>query len=478
MKLSQKESLSASPEVRKSLMHENLIEALTELRTFLGERVTDVEIIREHHSHGESHHEALLPDLVCFPKTTEEVSQIVVVSKRFGIPIIPFGAGSSLEGHVAALHGGITVCMREMNKILALNVDDLDACVEAGVTCQKLNHALRTTGLTFFVDPGAECTIGGMAATGASGTTAVRYGTMRENVLGLKVVLPDGQIIHTGTRARKSSAGYDLTRLFVGSEGTLGVITEISLKLHAIPEAISAATCAFPILQGAVETVMSTMQLGIPVARMELLDDKQVEAINRFSGTKYPACTALFFEFHGDDERQVSQIAARVELIATEHGGQDFQWATRLEEREKLWKARHDAYYAAVALRPGCKAMITDVCVPISRLGDCILETKREHVSTPFPVTLVGHVGDGNFHMIYLLDPGSPTELAEAKRLVNLMVHRAINMGGTCTGEHGVGLGKMEYLKAEHGSALTVMSTIKRAIDPDNRMNPGKTIPW
>jgi D-lactate dehydrogenase (cytochrome) len=339
-----------------------------------------------------------------------------------------------------------------------------------------LQKALRNTGLTFPVDPGADATIGGMTATRASGTTAVRYGTMRENVLGLTVVMADGSIIRTGTRARKSSAGYDLTRLYVGSEGTLGVITEVTLRLHPLPEAVSAAVCAFDSIQGAVETVIATIQLGVPVARIELLDDAQIDAVNRYSKTAYPVASTLFFEFHGDSDRHVADQAASVQAIATERGGRGFQWATRLEDRERLWQARHDALYAALALRPGSRGWTTDVCVPISRLAECVIETKQDNVGASFPICLVGHAGDGNFHLFYVLDPASPAELEEAGRLNDRMVRRALAMGGTCTGEHGVGTGKMKYLEAEHGPALEVMRTIKRALDPDNRMNPGKMI--
>jgi D-lactate dehydrogenase (cytochrome) len=453
-----------------------LREGIRELKSLLGTRTSDAEIVREHHGHGEAYHPPAIPDVVCFPTTTAEVSEIMKISAMYGIPVIPFGAGTSLEGQVNAIHGGITIDMRKMDKILKVNADDMDVTVEAGVTRLQLNKALQGTGLTFFIDPGADCSIGGMAATRASGTTAVRYGTMRENVMGLKVVMADGSIIRTGTRARKSSAGYDLTRLLVGSEGTLGVITEVTLRLHPIPEAVSAARCAFRTLEGAVETVISTIQLGISVARVELLDEKQIEAINRYSKTDYPLLPTLFFEFHGDSDRHVSEQAATVQSLAEERGGLGFQWASRLEDREKLWTARHDSYYAAIALRPGCRAMITDVCVPISRLAECILKTKEDHEGASFPVALVGHVGDGNFHMVYLIDPANERELAEARGLSDKIVDRAFSMGGTCTGEHGVGQGKIEYLKKEHGPALEIMAAIKKALDPENRMNPGKIL--
>ena len=450
--------------------------AQVELSRLLGPRANDTAAVRDHHSRGESYHTPAAPDIVCFPHTTDEVAAIVRIAAQFGLPIVPFGAGTSLEGHVHAIHGGISIDMREMNKIIRVSVADLDATVEAGVSRLQLQKALNNTGLMFPVDPGADATLGGMTATRASGTTAVRYGTMRENVLGLTVVLADGQIIKTGTRARKSSAGYDLTRLFVGSEGTLGVVTEITLRLHPIPEAVSAAVCQFETIEGAVETVIATIQLGVPIARIELLDETQLDAVNRYSKTSYPLAPTLFFEFHSDSAAHVAEQAASVQAIAADHGGRGFEWATRLEDRERLWQARHHAMYAAVALRPGARAWTTDVCVPISRLAECVIDTRRDNVAASFPVCLVGHVGDGNFHLIYVLDPNRPDEIEEAGRLNERMVLRALAMGGTCTGEHGVGVGKLKYLEIEHGPALAVMRTIKRALDPDNRMNPGKMI--
>ena len=450
--------------------------AIAALKQLLGARANDTAAVREHHSHGESYHTPAAPDIVCFPRTTDDVSTIVTIAAAHHLPIIPFGAGTSLEGHVNAIHGGVTIDLREMNTIVRMSVDDLDVTVEAGVTRLQLNKALNNTGLTFPVDPGADATIGGMTATRASGTTAVRYGTMRENVLGLTVVLADGTVIRTGTRARKSSAGYDLTRLFVGSEGTLGVITEVMLRLHPLPEAVSAAVCSFASIQGAVETVIATIQLGVPVARIELLDEVQLDAVNRYSKTSYPVAPTLFFEFHSDSARHVADQAEAVQALAAERGGQGFQWATHLEDRERLWQARHDALYAALALRPGSRGWTTDVCVPISRLAECVVETKKENAGAPFPICLVGHAGDGNFHLIYVLDPANPAELEQARRLNERMVLRALAMGGTCSGEHGVGLGKMKFLEKEHGPALEVMRTIKRALDPDNRMNPGKML--
>src|SRR6188508_1668106 len=450
--------------------------AFEQLHSLLGDRVTDAVAVREHHSHGESYHAPAAPDLVCFPASTDEVVEIVRISRESGLPLIPFGAGTSLEGHVHAIRGGISVDFRNMNRILRVSAEDLDATVEAGVTRLQLAKALRNTGLMFPIDPGADATIGGMAATRASGTTAVRYGTMRENVLALKVVLADGTVTNTGTRARKSSAGYDLTRLFVGSEGTLGVITEVTLRLHPVPEAVSAAVCSFESIRGAVDTVIATIQLGIPVARIELLDEVQLDAVNRYSKTAYPVAPTLFFEFHGDSDRAVSEQAEAVQALASERGGQAFEWATRLEDRERLWQARHNVHFASLALRPGCRSWATDVCVPISRLTECVVETKADHANVPFPVCLVGHAGDGNFHVIYLLDPANEEELAQARRLNDRMVARALAMGGTCTGEHGVGYGKMKFLEAEHGESLEVMRAIKRALDPDNRMNPGKIV--
>jgi D-lactate dehydrogenase (cytochrome) len=345
------------------------------------------------------------------------------------------------------------------------------------VTRRQLDRALRETGLMFSVDPGADCTIGGMAATRASGTTAVRYGTMRENVLGLRVVLATGEAIATGTRARKSATGYDLTRLFVGSEGTLGVITEVTVRLHPRPEAVSAAVCPFDTIDGAVATVIATIQLGVPVARIELLDDTQMDAVNRYARTDYPVAPTLFFELHGDSDRAVAEQSEAVQALAAERGGRGFRWAVRPEERERLWHARHEALYAALALRPGSRAWTTDVCVPISRLAECIADTRRDTAGASFPVALVGHAGDGNFHLVMVLDPEDASELEAARRINDRLVRRALAMDGTCSGEHGVGFGKLKYLAQEHGPALDVMRAIKRALDPDDRMNPGKLVP-
>jgi D-lactate dehydrogenase (cytochrome) len=399
----------------------------------------------------------------------------VLICAEHGMPIIPFGVGTSLEGQVAALHGGICIDVSKMNQVLRVSAEDMDVTVQAGVTRKQLNEHLRDSGLFFPIDPGADASLGGMTATRASGTNAVRYGTMRENVLALTVVLADGRIIRTARRSRKSSAGYDLTRLFVGSEGTLGIITEVTVRLHGIPEAISSAVCSFPTIEDAVHTVIETIQTGVPVARMELLDEVQVGACNAYSKLDLPVQPTLFFEFHGT-EASVAEQAERVGAIAEGWNGGGFKWATKPEDRSKLWEARHKAYYAAISLKPGCKGWPTDVCVPISRLAECISETKKDLASSSMIAPLVGHVGDGNFHLVYLVDPDKPEEIAEATRLNDRMVLRALAMDGTCTGEHGVGYGKMDYLVAEHGEAIAVMRQIKQALDPRNLMNPGKML--
>jgi D-lactate dehydrogenase (cytochrome) len=450
--------------------------AISHLKTVLGAVITENATVRENHSHGESYHVPGVPDAVCFPRTTEDVVEIMKASQAFNVPVVPFGAGSSLEGHVHAVKGGISIDFTQMNRILRVSQEDMDVTVEAGVTRLQLGKALRNTGLMFPVDPGADATIGGMTATRASGTTAVRYGTMRENVLALKVVLADGTVISTGTRARKSSAGYDLTRLLVGSEGTLGVITEVTLRLHPVPEAVSAAVCAFDTMGNAVAVVIETIQLGLRVARIELLNAQQLDAINKYSKTSYPLAPTLFFEFHGDHERHVAEQAEAVQALATEHGGHGFEWATKLEDRDRLWHARHNALYAALALRPGSRCWTTDVCVPISRLADIITISEDDHKDAPFPVCMVAHAGDGNFHLLYVLDPNSASELEVARRLNDRLVERALAMDGTCTGEHGIGSGKMASLAKECGPGVDVMRAIKRALDPDNRLNPGKIV--
>jgi D-lactate dehydrogenase (cytochrome) len=442
-----------------------------------GARAVTSAAIREQHSHGEGLADAGMPDIVVFPQTNDEVASIVRVCNAARIPVVAFGVGTSLEGHVAALYGGVCIDLSQMSRVLEVNEADLDCRVQAGVTREQLNAELKGTGLFFPIDPGANATLGGMAATRASGTNAVRYGTMRENVLGLTVVTADGRIIRTGSRARKSSAGYDLTRLFVGSEGTLGIITEVQLRLYGLPEAMSAAVCQFADLKGAVDSVIVAMQLGIPVARIELLDDVQMDACIRFSAlTGFEAKPTLFFEFHGT-EAGVREQAEAIEAIAAEHGGSRFQWAIAQEERSRLWKARHNAYYAALALAPGRQAFATDACVPISRLTECVLETQADVVATGLIAPIVGHVGDGNFHLVVLFDPSRPEERARAEALAARVSLRAIRMGGTCTGEHGIGVHKLDALVAEHGEAVSLMQAIKRALDPNDILNPGKTVP-
>jgi D-lactate dehydrogenase (cytochrome) len=450
--------------------------AISQLKAILGERLSTNSALCENHGRDLTWHEPHAPDAVAFPESTEEVAAIVQICAASETSIVPYGAGTSLEGHVMAIKGGICIDLSRMDQILKVNTEDLDAVVQPGVTRKTLNEYLRDTGLFFPIDPGADASIGGMAATRASGTNAVRYGTMRENVLALTVVLPNGQVVQTGGRARKSSAGYDLTRVFVGSEGTLGVITEISVRLYGLPEAMSSAICAFETIEGAVDTVIATIQSCIPIARIELLDDVQVDAINRYSKLSCPVKPTLLLEFHGTTAA-VKEQAEMVEALAKDNGGQHFQWTSDEGERKRLWQARHDAYFAALALRPGAQGWITDVCVPISRLADCIRETKADLASTNLKAPLVGHVGDGNFHLIFLIDRNRPEEIAEAERLNDRLVKRAIAMGGSSTGEHGIGIGKMGYLEAEHGrEGVELMRVLKRAIDPHNIMNPGKIV--
>lgn len=451
--------------------------AIEALRQRFGDRLSVNPGVREQHGRGEAFRPCLPPDAVLFVESTAELALAVEICAAHRLPVVPFGVGTSLEGHVAAPSGGLSIDLSRMNRILETNGEDQDVLVEAGVTRKQLNAHLRDLGLFFPIDPGADATIGGMAATRASGTNAVRYGTMREAVLGLTVVLPDGRTIRTGGRARKSAAGYDLTRLFVGSEGTLGVITEVRLRLHPLPEAISAAVCAFPTVEAAVRTVIQTIQAGIPVARIELLDPVQMEACIRFAKLKgFEPAPTLFLEFHGS-AAAVAEQAEAVGAIAAEEGGSSFRWASRPEERNRLWQARHDAYYAALALRPGAKGWATDVCVPISRLAECIEETRRDLKDAKVVAPMVGHVGDGNFHLVLLVDPEDADEIARAKAVNARLVRRALAMGGTCTGEHGIGMGKIESLLEEHGPAVAVMAAIKRALDPLGIMNPGKIFP-
>jgi D-lactate dehydrogenase (cytochrome) len=443
------------------------------LQALLGDRCSLNAGILDRHGHDESYHEAHAPDVVVFPQSTEEVAAIMRLARKHGAPVIPFGVGTSLEGHVAALEGGVSIDMGRMNRVVEVNADDLDVLVEAGVTRKQLNTHLRDQGLFFPIDPGADATIGGMSATRASGTNAVRYGTMRENVLGLTVVTADGRIMKVGGRARKSAAGYDLTRLFVGSEGTLGVITEVRLRLYGIPEAMAAAVTQFPTIGNAVDTVIRVIQSGIPVARIELLDDVQMRGVIRYSKLDYAEQPTLFIEFHGS-ERGVAEQAELVKAIAADNNGGEFRWSVKPEERTQLWQARHDAYYAAMSLKPGSKGWPTDVCVPISRLTECIVETKRDIEESGILAPIVGHVGDGNFHTSILVDPNNPDDLAKAEAFNGRLVERALKMGGTCTGEHGIGFGKIGYLEREHGEAVGLMRLIKQTLDPENRMNPGK----
>jgi D-lactate dehydrogenase (cytochrome) len=456
--------------------HADMDQVIQKLTSLLGKRCTTSEAVCEQHGHDESWHFPSAPDAVCFAQTTEEVSEIVKICAFHKVPIIPFGAGTSLEGHVNAVHGGISIDLNEMNEIIRVGPEDLDCTVQPGVRRKQLNEYLRDTGLFFPIDPGADASIGGMASTRASGTNAVRYGTMRENILCMTVVLPDGRIISTGHRSKKSAAGYDLTKLYIGAEGTLGIITEITLKLYGIPEAISAATVCFPDIEGAIQAVILTIQSGVPIARIELLDDVQVDAINRYSNLELAVKPTLFLEFHGS-EAYVKEQAEQVSDICSDYGAQGFEWTTQAEERTKLWQARHDAAYAAIALRNGAQIWATDVCVPISRLSDCILETKQDLDDSFLIAPLVGHVGDGNFHLSFVIKKENPEELAEAERLNGRLIDRALAMDGTCTGEHGIGLGKKKYMYREHGEAVDVMATLKRALDPDNIMNPGKIIP-
>jgi D-lactate dehydrogenase (cytochrome) len=449
--------------------------AVEALAARFGNRLITSQAVREQHAHTTTWLPTQPPDAVVMAQETADIQDVVRICAKHGVPVIAFGTGTSLEGQVNAPAGGVCIDLSDMNKVLAVHADDLDCVIQPGVTRKALNEHLRDQGVFFPIDPGADASLGGMAATRASGTNAVRYGTMRENVLGLTVVLADGRIIRTGGRARKSAAGYDLTRLFVGSEGTLGVITEITLRLYGIPESMSAAVGSFPTIEDAVDTVIQTIQSGIPVARIELLDDVQMDAINRYAKFDYPVQSTLFFEFHGT-EAGVAEQAEMVRAIAAEHGAGDFRWATKPEERSKLWQARHDAYYAAKALRPGGKGWATDVCVPISRLAECISETKKEIRGSTLIAPIVGHVGDGNFHLSFIIDPDDPAEMAAAKAINDRMVMRALALGGTCTGEHGVGYGKLDFLTAEHGDAVAVMRQLKLALDPHNIMNPGKVV--
>ncbi len=452
-------------------------EALAQrLEDRFGKRVSRAQGIRAHHGHDESHFPDAAPDAVVFVHTTDEVVDLVRACAEFDVPVIPFGVGSSLEGHILATRGGVCVDFSEMNKVLDIRAEDMLVVVQPGVTRKQLNAELHGSGLFFPIDPGADASLGGMTATRASGTNAVRYGTMRENVLGLTAVMADGRVIRTGGRARKSSAGYDLTRLLVGSEGTLGLITELTIRLHPLPEASSAAVCAFPDVVSAVNTVIQTIQLGVPVARIELVDELCVRAINRYSKTTLREAPMLFFEFHGSPAG-VAEQARTVQELASENGGLDFDWAEHPEDRSRLWAARHDAYFASLNLRPGSRAITTDVCVPISALAECVAATRADIDATGLIAPIVGHVGDGNFHAIILVDPEDEAENAQAEALNRRIVERALAMGGTCTGEHGIGIGKQAFLVQEHGEAVDFMRAIKQALDPHNLLNPGKVVP-
>jgi D-lactate dehydrogenase (cytochrome) len=439
----------------------------------LGERVSYSEAVRSQHGHSETHFPSCLPDAVVFVESTDEVVFVVGLCAAHDIKLTAYGAGTSIEGSALPIAGGISLDMSRMNRVLSVNADDFDVTVEAGVTRIALNNHLRDQGLFFPVDPGADATIGGMASTRASGTNAVRYGTMREAVLGLRVVTADGREIRTARRARKSAAGYDLTRLFVGAEGTLGIITEVTLRLHPIPEVISSAVCSFETLEGAATTVIQAIQLGVPLARAEILDDAQMHAVNRWSKLDYPEKTTLFFEFHGS-QASVDEQVATVGELASSNGGGAFAWSSLPEERSRLWKARHEAYYATLGLRPGSVGWATDVCVPIGRLAQCISETKRDLSTCSVPATICGHVGDGNFHVCFALDPDAPDEWAEVEAFNARLVARALTMDGTCTGEHGIGLGKQAALVDELGDGVDLMREIKRALDPAGIFNPGK----
>jgi D-lactate dehydrogenase (cytochrome) len=447
---------------------------LDALRGRFGERVSTAASVREQHGRGESVYDARPPEAVVFCESTDDVAFVVALAAQHRVPVIPFGVGSSLEGHLLAVQGGVSIDLSRMTRIVQVNAEDLTVTVEAGVTREQLNREIKDTGLFFPIDPGANASLGGMAATRASGTNAVRYGTMKDNVLALTVVAADGSVLRIGTRAKKSSAGYDLTRLFVGSEGTLGVMTEVTLKLYPLPEAVSAAVCSFPSIDAAVRTTIQIIQLGIPIARCELLDANAIRAVNKHSKLALREAPLLLMEFHGS-EGAVAEQAAAVQELAREHGGDAFEWAHTPEERSRLWAARHQSYFAALQTRPGCRCQSSDTCVPISRLAQAIDESVADAEASGIPYWIVGHVGDGNFHLSYLMDPDDSAECAAVERLNVQMVERALRLEGTCTGEHGIGLHKMPYLLDEAGpAAVEMMRGIKRALDPANIMNPGK----
>jgi D-lactate dehydrogenase (cytochrome) len=443
------------------------------LREALGDRLATGAAIRDQHAHTTTYIPTQAPDAVAFVKSEAEVQAVVRACAEHGVPVIPFGAGTSLEGHVNAPAGGICIDMTGMDRVIAVNADDLDCTIEPGITREALNTHLRDTGLFFPIDPGANATLGGMASTRASGTNAVRYGTMRDNVISLRAVMADGRIVETGGRARKSSAGYDLARLLIGAEGTLGVITQLTLRLYGIPQAISGGVCPFPSVEAACNAVIATIQMGVPVARIEFVNGLGMQSINRYSGLSYQEGPCLFLEFHGTDAG-VKEQAETFGEVAAEFEGGPFLWTNVAEERAKLWKARHDAYWAAVALRPGWQAVATDVCVPISRLAECIVETEADIAAHGLVAPIVGHVGDGNFHVLVLMEPGNARAIEEAEAFVERLNTRALAMNGTCTGEHGIGQGKVAFLRKEAGAGLEVMKAIKQALDPQGIMNPGK----
>jgi len=448
------------------------------LAAMFGERFTTKEAVRAHHGRDESFYDPMPPDAVLYALSTDEVASAVALCRVHRVPVIAFGAGTSLEGHVLAPKGGLTIDLSEMNQVVALHAEDLTVTVQAGVTRKQLNTEIKDSGLFFPIDPGADATLGGMVATRASGTNAVRYGTMRENTLALTVVTADGRIVKTGTRARKSSAGYDLTRLFVGSEGTLGIVTEVSVKLYPLPEAVSAAICSFPSTGDAVKAVIETIQMGVPIARVEFLDENGVKAINARDKLGLPEQPLLLFEFHGS-AAGVEEQAQVVREITASHAATGFEWATTPEERTRLWAARHNAYFALLHMRPGCRAISTDCCVPISRLAECILDSKADCEKNGIVYSIIGHVGDGNFHVLMMIDPSDAADVATAEGINARLVSRALEMDGTCTGEHGVGMHKMAFLRQEHGEdALALMRTLKHAFDPDNLLNPGKIVSW
>jgi D-lactate dehydrogenase (cytochrome) len=464
------------PQIRQRDVPVAFMEAL---KTRFGSNCSTAQVIREQHGRDESAFTTVPPPAaVVFAESTQDVSDAVKLCAQYKVPVIPFGVGSSLEGHLLAVEGGISIDVGRMNKILSVNPEDLTVTVQAGVCRKALNEEIKSTGLFFPIDPGADATIGGMSATRASGTNAVRYGTMRENVLALEVVTAQGEIIRTGTRAKKSSAGYDLTRLMVGSEGTLGIMTEITLRLYPIPETIQAALCSFPSIRDAVATVIQMIQLGVPIARVELIDDNTVRMVNAHSKTNLSEQPTLMMEFHGSPNGVAEQIET-VQSLAQDNQGQAFEWASTPEARSKLWTARHNAYFAAIQSKPGCRAISTDTCVPISRLADALLDSVDEANASGIPYFLVGHVGDGNFHFGYLIDPNNPAEFTQAEQLNHSLVHRTLALGGTCSGEHGIGLHKQDFLVSEAGDgAVAFMRTIKHALDPLNIMNPGKIFSW